>query len=93
MRVHSIEKCGKEYVNFTALQLNQSKSKFVEFLLITSVFHSGVTKYLVVFPLQDESQANKSASIKRMNKFKIKPNLVYMEWLISTLESGIEQPA
>ena len=57
------------------------------------IFHSGLTKYLVVFPLQDQSQIKKSASIKRMAKFKSKPHLVSMDWLINTLESGQVQQA
>ena len=56
-------------------------------------FHSGITNYLIVFPLQDTSQYKKSAKIKQMAKFKIKPRIVNLDWLINTMEYGQVQPA
>ena len=46
-----------------------------------------------MFPLKEQAEVKKSASIKRMANFKVKPSLVNMDWLINSLESGIEQPA
>lgn len=58
-----------------------------------SVFNSGTTQYLVVFPLEKPDLINKSAKIQRLAKFKTKPKIVAWDWLINSVESGEIQPA
>ena len=65
----------------------------VSFCCTNRFSFSGVTQYLVVFPLNDDSLLAKSASLKRWAKWKKKAQVVSMDWLLNSLEEGEEKPA
>ena len=63
-------------------EVGKSKSLYFKILII---YFSGLTTHLVVFDLRDMTLSKK---LQQIQKFKKKPHIVNLDWLMDCMETG-----